>query len=245
MKRAVLGTAVLAVVLASVPLWAQYQNQGNQGSGNNPGYGQNQGYGNNQGTPNNQGYGNYPNSQYANNVIPDGTRFVVRLDDTLDTAKLKVGKKFTAKLGEDLTAPDGSVIPFGRKIHGHVSAINRGMRGSILLSFDEIETRKGWRPLAATVTDVPGEKGAKAAGEEGEVEKKGASKKRVAEGAIAGAAIGATAGAVTAGPHGAIIGAVAGGALGGGAGLLTDRDLKLNKGQQLELRLDRPLQVPR
>ena len=228
MKRPVLGTALFALILASVPLWAQYQNQG---SGNNQGYGNNQ--------------GNYSNSSYANNVIPDGTRFVVRLDDTLDTAKLKPGKKFTAKLGEDLTAPDGSVIPFGHKIHGHVSSINRGMHGSILLSFDEIETRHGWRPLAATVTGVPGEKGAKTVGEEGEVEKKTASKKRVAEGAVAGAAIGATAGAVTAGPHGAIIGAVAGGALGGGAGLLTDRDLRLNKGQQLELSLDRPLQVPR
>jgi hypothetical protein len=32
--------------------------------------------------------------------------------------------------------------------------------------------------------------------------------------------------------------------LGVGAGLLTDRDLKLNKGQMLEVRLDRPLQVP-
>ena len=54
----------------------------------------------------------------------------------------------------------------------------------------------------------------------------------------------ATAGAVAAGPHGAIIGAAAGGVFGGGAGVLTDRDLKLNKGQQLELRLDRPLQIP-
>jgi hypothetical protein len=148
-------------------------------------------------------------------------------------------------MGEDLTAPDGSVIPYGRKIHGHVSSINRGMHGSMLLSFDEIDTRRGWRPLAATVSDVPGEHGAKASGEEGEVQKKGTSKKRVAEGAIAGAAVGAATGAIVAGAHGAIIGAAAGGALGGSAGLLTDRDLKLNKGQQLELRLDRPLQVPR
>jgi hypothetical protein len=170
---------------------------------------------------------------------------VVRLDDTLDTAKLKPGKKFTAKVAEDLTAPDGSTIPAGKKIHGHVSSINRGLHGSMLLSFDEIETRHGWRPLAATVTDLPGEHGAKAGGEEGEVQKKGASSKRVVEGAIIGAAVGAAAGGVAAGPHGAVIGAAAGGALGGGTGLLTDRDLKLNKGQQLELRLDRPLQVPR
>jgi len=223
MKRPVLGTVLgFLLVVAAFPLWAQYQSP-NQGYGNNPN----------------------PNASYANNVIPEGTRFVVRLDDTLDTAKLKPGKKFTAKLGEDLTAPDGSTVPFGRKIHGHVSSINRGMHGSILLSFDEIETRHGWRPLAATVSDVPGEHGASASGEEGEVQKRSTSKKRVAEGAIAGAAVGAAAGAIAAGPHGAIIGAAAGGALGGSAGLLTDRDLKLNKGQQLELRLDRPLQVPR
>ncbi|MBZ5628172.1 MAG: hypothetical protein LAO06_04820 [Acidobacteriia bacterium] len=224
MKRTALWTAVLALALAGLPLWAQSSIKD-----------QNAGYGNN---PN-------PNPAYANNTIPEGTRFVVRLDDTLDTTRLKPGKRFTAKLGEDLTAPDGSTIPFGRKIHGHVSSINRGLHGSMLLSFDEIETRHGWRPLAATVSDVPGEHGAKATGEEGEVEKKGTSKQRVIEGTVAGAAIGATAGAVAAGAHGALIGAAAGGALGGTAGLLTDRDLRLNKGQQLELRLDRPLQVPR
>ena len=220
MKRLVLGT-VLGLLLAAAPLWAQYQNS-------------------------NQGYGNNPssNASYANSAIPEGTRFVVRLADTLDTARLKPGKRFTARLGEDLTAPDGSRIPFGNKIHGHVSSINRGLHGSILLSFDEIETRHGWRPLAATVSDVPGEHGAKSTGEEGEVQKTGTSGRRMAEDAVVGAAVGATAGALAAGAHGAIIGAAAGGALGGGTGLLTDRDLRLNKGQQLELRLDRPLQIP-
>jgi len=180
------------------------------------------------------------------NVIPDGTRFMIRLDDSLDTAKLKPGKKFTAKLSEDLTAPDGSVIPAGKKIHGHVSSVDRGMHARLLLSFDEIETRHGWRPLIATVTGVPGERGVKQdTGSEGEIQKKGADKTRVLEGAAIGAAVGAATGAVTAGPHGAIIGAAAGGALGGGAGLLTNRDLKLQKGTQLEIRLDLPLQVPR
>ena len=180
------------------------------------------------------------------NLIPDGTRFLIRLDDTLDTAKLKPGKKFTAKLSEDLTAPDGSTIPANKKIHGHVSSVDRGMHARLLLSFDEIETRHGWRPLIATVTGVPGEKAVKEeTGSEGEIQKRGADKTRILEGAAIGAAVGAATGAVTAGPHGAIIGAAAGGALGGGAGLLTNRDLKLNKGTSLELRLDRPLQVPR
>jgi hypothetical protein len=241
MKRTAVWHAVLGLLLAGLPLWAQYSGQNAPYSGQNAPYpGQNTPYPSQ--NPN-SGYGNnYPGN--GSNMIPEGTRFVVRLDDTLDTAKLRPGKKFTAKVAEDLTAPDGSAIPAGKKIHGHVSSVNRGLHGSMLLSFDEIETRHGWRPLAATVTDVPGEHGTKASGDEGEVQKRGTSGRRVAEGTIVGAAVGAAAGAVAAGPHGAIIGAAAGGALGGGAGLLTDRDLRLNKGQQLELSLDRPLQVP-
>ncbi len=185
-----------------------------------------------------------PSWAQGTNYIPEGTRFVVRLDDTLDTAKLKPGKHFKAKLAEDLSAPNGDVIPRGKKIKGHVSSFDRGTRGRLLLSFDEIETRHGWMPLAATVTDVPGEHGVKQPGPEGEIERRGASKKRVAEGAVIGAGVGAAAGAAAAGVHGAVIGAAVGGVVGGGTGLLTDRDLKLDKGQQLELRLDRPVQVP-
>jgi hypothetical protein len=169
---------------------------------------------------------------------------MIRLDDTLDTNKMEPGKKFKAKLAEDLVAPDGTVIPAGKKVKGHVSDVERGFHGRILLSFDEIETRHGWRPLVASVSDVPGEHGVKPVGDEGEIERKGRSKQRTIEEAAAGAAIGATAGAIAAGGRGAAIGAGAGAGAGIAAGLLLDRNLKLQKGQQLELRLDRPLQVP-
>jgi hypothetical protein len=185
-----------------------------------------------------------PNGPAGDNVIPDGTRFLIRLNDNLDTSKLKPGKHFTAKLAEDLVAPNGSTIPRGKKVKGHVSAVENGTKARLLLSFDEIDTNHGSMPLIATVTDIPGEHAMKTDSSEGEISKRGVSKMRVVEGAVIGAGIGAAAGAVTAGPHGAIIGAAAGGALGGGAGFLTDRNLKLQKGQQLELRLDRPLQVP-
>jgi hypothetical protein len=46
------------------------------------------------------------------------------------------------------------------------------------------------------------------------------------------------------GLHGAGIGAVAGGGVGAVGGLLTDRDLRLDKGTTLEVRLDHDLQVP-
>ncbi len=181
--------------------------------------------------------------QYASNYIPEGTRFVVVLDDKLDTAKLEQGKRFKAKLGEDLVAPNGDMIPRGKKLKGHVSSVDRGLHGRVLLSFDSIETRHGWVPLAATVVDVPGEHAVKT-GEEGEIEKKGVGKKRAAEGILAGAAVGAGTGAVAGGSHGAIIGAGVGAAVGGTAAILTDRNFKLDKGQQLELQLDRGLQVP-
>jgi hypothetical protein len=64
------------------------------------------------------------------------------------------------------------------------------------------------------------------------------------ESAAIGAGIGALGGVAAGGSHGAAIGAGVGAGAGLGAGLLSDRDLKLNKGQMLEVRLDRPLQVP-
>src|SRR5512146_3218418 len=180
---------------------------------------------------------------YGSNYIPDGTRFIVRLDDKLDTNKVEQGKHFKAKLAEDLVAPNGQTIPRGKKIKGHVSTVDRGLHGRIMLSFDEIETQHGWVPLVATVSDIPGEHSMKT-GNEGEIERKGADKKRVIETVAVGAGVGAAAGAAAGGGKGAAIGAGAGAAAGGLAGFLINRDLKLDKGQQIELRLDRPLEVP-
>ncbi len=176
--------------------------------------------------------------------IPEGSTVIVRLDDTLDTNKVRNGKKFNAKLAEDLVTANGLRIPRGKKIHGHVSEATNGFKGRMLLTFNEIETSHGWIPLVATVVGVPGEKGVHTQGSEGEIERNGMDKRRAVESAVAGAAIGAAAGALGGGGKGAGIGAGAGAALGTTAGILTDRDLRLNKGTQIELRLDRPLTVP-
>jgi hypothetical protein len=176
-------------------------------------------------------------------VIPEGTRFVVVLANKLQTGKLEPGKHFKAKLGEDLTAPDGNRIARGSVLKGHVSSVDQGIHGRVLLAFDSIETAHGRVPIAATVVGVPGDHGVKT-GKEGEIEKVGLSKTRVAESAMAGAAAGAGTGAITGGVHGAIVGAGVGAVVGGAAGTLTDRNLILEKGQQLELELDRPFQIP-
>src|SRR5574337_74644 len=71
------------------------------------------------------------------NAVPEGTTFLVRLEDKLDTSKLQQGKHFKAKLAEDLSAGNGAMIPRGKKIKGHVSSIEQGLHARMLLSFDE------------------------------------------------------------------------------------------------------------
>lgn len=181
----------------------------------------------------------------APNAIPEGSTFLIRLNDKLDTAKLKQGKKFSAKLAEDLVAPNGATIPRGKKVTGHVSGVDQGLHARLLLSFDEIDTNHGKMPLIATVTGVPGEKAAKQPNEEGEIERKSPSKGRMIETAAVGAGIGAIAGGAAGGGKGAGIGAGAGAAVGALGGLLTQRNITLNKGTVLEVRLDHPLQIPR
>jgi hypothetical protein len=193
-------------------------------------------------------YTPYPGNSPAAypNTISEGTRFVVMLDDKLDTAKLDRGKRFKARLGEDLVAPDGSIIPRGKKIRGHVSDVEQGLHPRLILSFDQIDTQHGWVPLAATVIGVPGEHGVKQeAGPEGEIERPGIDKRRAAEAVAVGAGVGTLAGATAGGGKGAAIGAAAGAGAGLGAGILTDRNFRLEKGTQLEVQLDRPLMVPR
>ncbi len=178
------------------------------------------------------------------NAIPEGTTFLVRLQDKLDTRNLQQGKHFKVKLGEDLIAANGTTIPRGKKIKGHVSSIEQGLHARLLLSFDEIETDHGWVPIIATVTGVPSEHGIKQPDAEGEIERKGMSKRRVIEAAAVGAVIGTAGGAAAGGGKGAGIGAGAGAGIGALAGMFSDHDLRLEKGTTLEVRLDHPLQVP-
>jgi hypothetical protein len=179
------------------------------------------------------------------NAIPEGTQFLVRLNDKLDTRDLKPGKHFKAKLAEDLTAGNGMVIPRGKTIKGHVSAVEPGFHARLILTFDEIDTGHGSVPLIATITGVPGDHSVKVPDEEGDLERKGMSKERTIEAAAVGAGVGAVTGAVIHGGKGAGIGAGSGAALGMTAALMSDHDLRLEKGTVLELRLDRNLQIPR
>jgi hypothetical protein len=165
---------------------------------------------------------NPPASPHA---IADGTTFLIRLEDNLDVSQVQPGKRFKAKLEEDMMGADETMILHGRRIKGHVSAVGNGFHPRLLLSFDEIETQHGWAPLMATITAVPGEHGL-AIGDEGEIEREGQG------------------GSQRHDPDSDGIGSKAGAAAGVVRAIFSDHRLQLQKGTILEVRLDHPLQVP-
>ncbi len=157
-------------------------------------------------------------------AIADGTTFLIRLEDKLDVSSVQPGKRFKAKLEEDMIGPDETMILHGTRVRGHVSAVGSGFHPHLLLSFDEIETQHGWAPLMATITAVPGEHGLRI-GDEGEIEREGQGGNERHD------------------PDSDGIGSTAGAAAGVVRAIFSDHRLQLQKGTILEVRLDRPLQV--
>ena len=182
--------------------------------------------------------------QIPANAVAQGTIALIQLTDRLDTHTVKAGDHFHARLAEPLTASDGMTIEPGRKIKGHVSAVEPGLHTRLLLSFDEIETAHGWRPLIATVTGVPGEHGLKQIGEEGEIGRKGMTKEEIAQSVVIGAGEGAAEGMRSGGKKGAATGAGNGAANSAYTAFESGHDLVLDKGTALEIRLDRNLVIP-
>ena len=187
-------------------------------------------------------------AQYAppvpDNVVPQGTIALIQLSDQLDTKAVKAGNVFHARLAEALVTADGHTIESGRKIKGHVSAVIPGFRTRMILSFDEIETGRGWGPLIATVTGVPGEHGLRQIGEEGEIGRQGMTKEQIAEAIVVGAGRAAVEGKKSGGNRGAAAAAGSGAAEGAVSAFESGHNLILEKGTALEIRLDRNLQVP-
>jgi hypothetical protein len=177
-------------------------------------------------------------------AVPNGTHFLVRLDDELRSGVDKVNKKFEVTTIEPLETSSGLVVRPGAKIRGHLSRIEPGGltgRARLWLTFDDIEAPHGRLPIVAEVSSVPGEYSVRQGeSKEGEIEARTSKGTRDLEAAAAGAAIGAAAAA----PHGgksAAIGALTGGAAAFVASSGLGQELNLPKGTKLDLVLDRPL----
>ena len=178
--------------------------------------------------------------------VPDGTHFLVRLDQELGTAKDNVNKKFDVRTLDPLQSSAGYVIPPGARIRGHISRIEPGGvtgRARLWLTFDEIDTKQGRLPIVAEVSSVPGDFSVRPGeSKEGEIEARTSKGTRDLEAAAAGAALGASAGAAaTHSGRGAAIGAASGAAAGFLASSGFGQELDLPKGSKLDLVLDRPL----
>lgn len=177
------------------------------------------------------------------NAVSEGTLCLIQVTDRLDTHTAKAGDAFRARLAEPVTTAGGEIIPMGSKIHGHISAVEPGLRRRLLLSFDEIETSRAWVPLIATVTGIPGEHGSRV-GDEGEIGRKGMTKQQIAEAVVVAAGEGAMEGEKSGGKHGAATGAEQGATDAALTAFESNHDLVLEKGTALEIRLDRNLTIP-
>jgi hypothetical protein len=184
-----------------------------------------------------------PVEAYA--VVP-GTKFLVRLEDELDTKETREKARFKVRTLEPLEAGSGIYLPPGAEIRGHVSRVEpAGIAGraKIWLTFDEIRTRFATLPIVAEVVSVPGDHSVKTgtAQQEGLIEGRTSTQQSAAEAAAAGAAIGAVKGVKDRNKkevaEGAAAGAIAAYLMESGRG----HEIDLPKGAKLELELERAL----
>jgi len=183
----------------------------------------------------------------AADLVQNGTHFLVRLDQEMNTGKDKVNKKFEVKTIEPLETSSGYVLPPGARIIGHISRIEPGGltgRARLWLTFDDIDTTSGTLPIVAEVSSVPGEYSVRPGqSKEGEIEARTSKGTQVVEATAVGAAMGSAGGVAAHNGIAAAMGAAAGGVSGFLASSGIGQELDLPKGTKLELVLDRPLHL--
>lgn len=178
-------------------------------------------------------------------VVSPGTRVLVRLDNAISTNAAKSGTEFTAHTLDPLTTPDGLVLRPGAEIRGHVDKVEQARqvgRARIWLAFDDISTPRGWLPLVAVVSDVPGIHSIRAVYDrEGEIENTTSKRQEEAQAAAAGALVGAAPGVVERSGKGAAIGAATGALTAFMISSGLGQELTLQKDTKLELIIEHPL----
>ena len=159
-------------------------------------------------------------------TIPVGTEIDVRLQDALSSDRNQVEDRFVGTTVVDLQLGERVIIPAGSEVRGVVTAVESAGRldrkGSLTLAFDSIKINGREREIRGIVTDTIESEGIK-----GEVAK------------IGGAAgVGAIIGGILGGVKGAITGVLIGG--GGMIAATEGKDVELEPGQILRVRLDQP-----
>jgi len=181
----------------------------------------------------------------APNEVSSGTRFLVRLQDTLDTQTAKPGDPFTALTLVPLVSADGTTLRPGAAIRGHIDRIqqaHRMGRARIWLTFDDIQTPDGWIPLVAMVDDVPGVRAIRVDyTREGEIEASADKRDEAMEAALAAALAGAAPGVAAKDSKEAAKGAAIAAVTAYMAAASLGQEISLEKNTKLELMLERSL----
>ena len=178
-------------------------------------------------------------------AVTPGTKFLVSLQDDLNSKGTQENAVFKVKTVEPLEAGSGFYLPSGAEIVGHISRVEpAGVAGraKIWLTFDEIRTKFGDLPIVAEVASVPGDHSVKPVPEkEGLIQGRTSTQQDAAAAAAAGAAIGAVKGVKDKdkkeAAEGAALGAITAYLMESGRG----HELNLPKGAKLELELERAL----
>lgn len=182
-------------------------------------------------------------------AVAPGTRFLVSLEQDMNTKVVRQNQEFRVRTLEPLEAGQGIYLPAGAEIRGHVSRVEpAGTTGKakLWLTFDEIHTRFGSLPIVAEVASVPGDHSIKSGPmQEGVIEGRSSTQKDAAQAAAAGAAMGAVKGVKEKNKkeaaEGAAIGALEAYLMEAGRG----QELEMPKGAKLELELERALYLVR
>ncbi len=204
---------------------------GNTGSGSGTGYGTGSGTGSGSGSPSGGYYGgttdqqNPPrNTTTRRGEVPAGQELDVRLERELSSGTAQVEDRFSATTVVDLYQGNDVLIPAGSTLRGVVSSVTQATRtqrkGSLTVSFDQINVRGRSYPIRATVTQAIESEGIK-----GEVGKIGA-----------GAGVGAILGGILGGAKGALLGVLIGG--GGMVAATEGKEVTLPAGTVLRVRFE-------
>jgi hypothetical protein len=183
------------------------------------------------------------------NQVAQGTRFLIGLDNELGTKDAKHGDQFTGHTLEPLIAADGTGLPAGAEVRGHVDkveAAGKTGRARMWLAFDDIKTPDGWMPLIAMVDDVPGIHSVRVNyNREGEIEASTTKRQEAVQAAAAGALVGAAPGIMSKNEKDAAMGAAAAAAAAYMVSSGLGQEVTLDKSTKIELILERSLNFPR
>lgn len=187
----------------------------------------------------NNGYRNGGRSRAVgieSRVVPAGTEFKIRTNETIGTTTASEGRTYSAVVANDVLDTQGAVlIPKGSEAELVVRNISEGgrIRGSELtLGVQNVTV--GGRRYQVNTQDVTQESQGVGAN------------RRTAEMIGGGAALGTLLGAIAGGGRGAVIGAIAGAAAGGAVQVLTKgKEVSVPAETILTFRLDQPITLQR